>query len=68
MAACPRHHFLNLDGTTGPVTPASYGASYCFRSESGTRTVGFSAYGSTPQEALQRLVATVKGLEVQRAA
>jgi hypothetical protein len=64
MAACPRHHFLELDGTTGPVTPASYGAAYCFTSESGMRTVGFSAYGSTPEEALQRLVATVRGMAV----
>lgn len=58
--ACPKGMTLRLDCDPDTATPASCGASYEARNDYG-RYVAFSAYGATEEEALARLVASVRG-------
>lgn len=58
--ACPKGMTLRLDCDPDTSTPASCGASYEAHGEYG-RYVAFSAYGATEEEALTRLVASVRG-------
>lgn len=67
LAACPRGHFLTLDGSPDR-TSAAFSASYCFIGEMGGRFVAFNHTAASPDDALRGLVAKLAGLQVRDAA